>query len=125
MTMACGTDLVEELVSLGVSGVVSKRDDISELIYAVRHHRGVGTHVSKSFQAGHQARRLVPASRRLTRVEIDVLRQLSSGLSVKEIATRRSRSVTTVSRQKASAMKKLCITDHRQLHWYLDSLRGR
>ncbi|AWH29573.1 DNA-binding response regulator [Stenotrophomonas sp. YAU14A_MKIMI4_1] len=124
VTMSDSAALVDALVSFGVSGIISKNDDIGELIDAIAQCGQVGTYISKSFQYECLVQRLSQASGDLTKAEIDVLRQLSNKLSVTEIAQRRSRSVATISRQKTSAMKKLGINNSRQLHSYLSSLRG-
>lgn len=124
MTMADGPDLISALVSIGVRAVVSKRDAIKEFVEAIRRSAGQNAYLSSSFQYDRIAAELPIPCERLTRAEVDVLRQLSIRLSMTEIADRRSRSITTVSRQKASAMKKLGLRNSRELHDYLNSLRG-
>ncbi|MDA5337279.1 response regulator transcription factor [Stenotrophomonas maltophilia] len=124
MTMADGPDLISALVSLGVRAIVSKRDAINEFVEAVRRSAGQSAYLSSSFQYDRIAPQLHIPSERLTTAEVEVLRQLSIHLSMTEIADRRSRSITTISRQKASAMKKLGLSNSRELHDYLNSLRG-
>ncbi len=124
MTMADGPDLISALVSLGVRAVVSKRDAIKEFVEAVRQSAGRNAYLSSSFRYDRIVAEPPIHCGRLTRAEVDVLRQLGIHLSMTEIADRRSRSITTISRQKASAMKKLGLSNSRQLHDYLNSLRG-
>jgi len=124
LTISGSAVIVDALVGLGVSGVVSKRDDVDELLEALRNVERAGTHIGRSFQAENEVQELSLPEAELTKAEIDVLRQLANNLSVTAIAARSSRSVATISKQKTSAMKKLGLDDTRQLYAYLCALRG-
>nr|WP_301554039.1 response regulator transcription factor [Stenotrophomonas sp. ZAC14A_NAIMI4_1] len=124
LTISGSAVIVDALVGLGVSGVVSKRDDVDELLEALRNVERAGTHVGKSFQGEDLVPEVSLPEADLTKAEIDVLRQLANNLSVTAIAARSSRSVATISKQKTSAMKKLGLVDTMQLYTYLRSLRG-
>ncbi|MGK8199350.1 response regulator transcription factor [Burkholderia cepacia] len=97
-------------LKLGVAAIVIKDDPIDEILSACRH---VGT---------TRARYLSPAARTavergeagapgpqpaLTARELDVVRLFASGHSLQDIAKQLGRSVSTVSTQKYTAMRKL------------------
>ncbi len=124
LTISGSAVIIDALVGLGVSGVVSKRDEVDELLEALRNVERAGTHVGKSFQGEDLIPEVTLPEAELTKAEIDVLRQLANNLSVTAIAARSSRSVATISKQKTSAMKKLGLVDTMQLYTYLRSLRG-
>lgn len=124
LTISGGPVMVDALVRLGVCGVVSKRDGIDQLMEALRNYDKAGTYVSKEFHCDELEQQIIYAHGRLTRAEVEVLRQLANNMSVSAIALRSSRSKATISKQKASAMKKLGLDDSTQLYTYLSSLRG-
>lgn len=124
LTISGSHMIIDALVGLGVSGVVSKRDDVDELLEALRNVERAGTHIGRKFQDEALVPELALPEAELTQAEIDVLRQLANNLSVTAIATRSSRSVATISKQKTSAMRKLGLVDTMQLYTYLRSLRG-
>lgn len=124
LTISGSQMIIDALVGLGVSGVVSKRDDVDELLEALRSVERAGTHIGRKFQDEAVVPQLALPETELTQAEIDVLRQLANNLSVTAIATRSSRSVATISKQKTSAMRKLGLVDTMQLYTYLRSLRG-
>jgi len=124
LTISGSAMIVDALVGLGVSGVVSKRDEVDELLEALRNVERAGTHIGRSFQSEAVIPEVPPPEAELTKAEIDVLRQLANNLSVTAIAARSSRSVATISKQKTSAMRKLGLVDTMQLYNYLRALRG-
>ncbi|WP_230948000.1 response regulator transcription factor [Burkholderia territorii] len=95
---------------LGVKAVASKEDGIDEIVHACRHVRAsrtlyfsptVRAIVGQSGANGHDA---LPT---LTQKELDVVRLFALGYSLASIAKMLGRSVSTVSTQKYTAMKKL------------------
>lgn len=108
---------------VGVLGLVDKGSSMDELPVAIRTvHRGM-SYVSQSLRerveatgrttiAGDDGRPLSPR-------ELEVLRLLSKGMTVKEIATMLNRSASTISRQKGDAMLKLALHTDAELYDYL------
>ncbi|RQS12804.1 response regulator transcription factor [Burkholderia sp. Bp8998] len=95
---------------LCVKAIVSKEDGIDEIVRACRHVRaGQTRYFSPTVrviveQSGASGGDTLP---RLTRKELDVVRLFALGHSLASIAERLGRSVSTVSTQKYTAMKKL------------------
>lgn len=107
----------------GVLGLVDKASSMDELPVAIRTvHRGL-PYVSHSLKerveaAGSNA--IVEGEgRRLSPREVEVLRLLGKGMTVKEIANMLHRSASTISRQKGDAMLKLGLSSDAQLFDYL------
>ena len=107
----------------GVLGLVDKSSSMDELPVAIRTvHRGL-LYVSQSLRerveatgstdiAGNHGKPLSPR-------ELEVLRLLSKGMTVKEIASMLNRSASTISRQKGDAMMKLALETDAELYDYL------
>ncbi|MGU7784017.1 response regulator [Burkholderia sp. PU8-34] len=95
---------------LGVKAIVSKEDGIDEIVRACRHVRAGRTRYFSPTvraiveQAGASGSDGYP---RLTQRELDVVRLFALGHSLASIAKMLGRSVSTVSTQKYTAMKKL------------------
>ncbi|MDN7424530.1 response regulator transcription factor [Burkholderia dolosa] len=95
---------------LGVKAIVSKEDRIDEIVHACRHVRAGRTRYFSPTvraiveQAGASDRDALPT---LTQKELDVVRLFALGYSLASIAKKLGRSVSTVSTQKYTAMKKL------------------
>lgn len=124
LTSTGGEVVINSLVTLGVGGVVSKRDTVEELAEALRNQERSGTFISKELRSGSLEAKPRLETARLTASEAEVLRQLANNLTVSAIASRSSRTVATISKQKASAMKKLDLHGNAQLYAYLSYLRG-
>ncbi|WP_244137016.1 response regulator transcription factor [Burkholderia pyrrocinia] len=99
---------------LGVKAIVSKEDGIDEIVRACRHVRAGRTRYFSPTvraiveQSGASSRDAHPdAHPRLTQRELDVVRLFALGYSLASIAKKLGRSVSTVSTQKYTAMKKL------------------
>lgn len=107
----------------GVLGLVDKSSSMDELPVAIRTvHRGL-PYVSQSLRerveatgstaiTGDQDKPLSPR-------ELEVLRLLSKGMTVKDIASMLNRSASTISRQKGDAMMKLALETDAELYDYL------
>ncbi|AFQ46483.1 signal transduction response regulator [Burkholderia cepacia GG4] len=97
-------------IRLGVAGIVSKEDEVSEIVRACQFVRAGGTRYFSPAvraiveQAGATAYENQPE---LTQKELEVVRLFVSGHSLASIAKQLGRSVSTVSTQKYMAMQKL------------------
>ena len=104
--------VMDSIMKVGVTGLVSKSDDLGHLESAIRMAHLGNRYVSptKSEQLQGQS----PASGtqgdetiKLSKRETEVLRMYAEGLTVSEIGVRAGRSSKTISAQKMAAMKKL------------------
>lgn len=113
LTMETEAAVLQKVISLGVDGLVSKRDRI-ELI-----HVAVVTALARECYVGPTVRSLIAKAtvtqqldfvrKMLSRRELEVFTQYASGFGVTEIAARLRRSVKTISAQKCNAMRKLAL----------------
>jgi len=115
--------ILRATAGLGVLGLMDKSSDLSELAQAIRTVRRGLPYVSASHQrraasAGHAHIRPVRPQGLSVR-EAEVLRLLGIGLTVSQIAQRTQRGITTISRQKRDAMRKLGIAGDAELFDYL------
>jgi len=93
----------------GASGYICKRSPLSILDEALERIRLGQTYIDPNLRSQrHTGRPLSPT-------EIDILRRLSHGATVGEIAERTNRSVSTISTHKRNAMQKLGVTNDAQL----------
>lgn len=116
-TMITSPVIVSGLYEEGVSGVVFKNDDLTEILAALEAIRGNRVYhaapkrVSITGRAGDD-----DAAARISRLslkELEVLRHFLSGKTVSDIANIMNRSVKTISTHKIAAMRKLEVeTDH-------------
>ncbi|WP_175998249.1 response regulator transcription factor [Burkholderia stabilis] len=118
LTMLNSPMLLRRLDGLQVEGLVSKSDafaDIGTALDAVSADKIYRSPtMRKLLSGGHW-----PSdadSRDLSARELEVLRLLSDGLSVTEIAEKLSKSIKTISTQKMSAMRKLGVSTDLDLH---------
>jgi len=125
LSMYDDEDYLAECVDMGASGYVLKESPIDQLITAIREvHRG------GSFLSPRLLTRLVddfrmqgrgprqPRFGTLTKRELEILKMLAEGKSVKEIATGFELSVKTVEAHKFNLMRKLDIHNKAQLVQY-------
>lgn len=119
--------MLHKLLQLGVSCLLSKRDDIAEQVNsAIASSRKQKTWVSPHIkmllaQADMDLANSSPMSE-LTERELQVIRLYVSGLRLKDIAEKLCRSVATVAVHKHNAMQKLNISNNIQLVTYIKSL---
>lgn len=123
LSMANNLGILRMVAQLGVLGLIDKASSLDELPMALQTvHRG-SPYVSQGLKEriakleseavlGESAKQPSPRER-------EVLRLLASGLSVTQIAAQLHRSVTTISRQKGDAMRKLGIGNDAELFEYL------
>jgi DNA-binding NarL/FixJ family response regulator len=105
---------LQELLRAGVSGYVLKQSPSTELLHAIRAAAAGGQYLDSTLTSRLTARLLAKdgkttskSSATLSDREAEVLRQIASGYSNKEIAARLTLSVKTVEAHKANAMRKL------------------
>ncbi|RPE81574.1 response regulator transcription factor [Vulcaniibacterium tengchongense] len=121
LTMMNNPATLRRVAAAGVLGLVEKGAAMEELPAAIQSAARGRPYFSASLRqkieeaegstAGYGEVRLSPR-------ETEVVRLLASGLTVTQIAERLHRSVTTISRQKGDAMRKLGITSDAELYAY-------
>ena len=125
LTMNALPVVLYQIVNSGVNGLLHKSDEIPEIGKTIRHLGSDSPYMGPSFQAllqngiNGQAKSRIPSPR-----ETEVLRLYAAGNSLRDIAQRLSKSVKTVSLQKASAMKKLGLGNDIELGRYCAAVSG-
>ena len=123
LSMANNLGILRMVASAGVLGLIDKASSLDELPLALQTvHRGQ-PYVSRGLkeriaELGSEAVS-GSAGKSPSPREMEVLRLLASGLSVTQIAAQLNRSVTTISRQKGDAMRKLGIGNDAELFEFL------
>lgn len=111
--------LVGSLVQRGVSGVVSKRDEMHEVLAAVRALADGERYLSMIARASLQEFSALPAYRRftsLTRRQMEVTGLMLCGLSVCETARLLHRRVNTISAQRTEACRRLGFSGESEMY---------
>lgn len=121
LTMVANAGLHGSLLAAGVRGLVDKSSGMGEISTAIQAVSQGRDFVSASFRQGllqssFDAQAGAPA--RLSPRELEVLRLYASGQTMTDIAQRLSRSIKTVSRQKADAMAKLGLKSDLEIYVY-------
>ncbi|HEV7272160.1 response regulator transcription factor [Pseudoxanthomonas sp.] len=123
LSMANNLGILRLVAAQGVLGLIDKAASLDELPMAIQTvHRG-STYVSRGLkdriaEIGSEA--VTPAGTKAPSPrEMEVLRLLATGLTVTQIAAQLHRSVTTISRQKSDAMRKLGIHNDAELFEFL------
>lgn len=122
MTMIGNVGMLDHLSKLGVLGLVEKGADLTTLPQAVMSAVARRAYISPTLKQQIDAhRQLTPRRNRqaLSPRESEVIRLLTSGMNVSQIAEKLDRSLKTVSRQKMNAMLKLGVTNYSELHAYV------
>ncbi|RKR43190.1 response regulator transcription factor [Paraburkholderia sp. BL17N1] len=119
LTMETEAAELQKVISLGVEGLMSKRDRIDlihvAVITALARERYVGPAVRALIADATVTQRLDYVRKILSRRELEVFTQYASGYGVTEIAARLERSVKTISAQKCTAMRKLALRSDAEL----------
>lgn len=119
LTMETEATQLQKVISLGVEGLMSKRDRIDlihvAVITALARERYVGPAVRALIADATVTQRLDYVRKILSRRELEVFTQYASGYGVTEIAARLERSVKTISAQKCTAMRKLALRSDAEL----------
>ncbi|OEZ01702.1 MULTISPECIES: response regulator [Stenotrophomonas] len=122
LTMLDNAGVLKTAMSKGVSGLIDKSSTMAGLANAVNVVKQGGVYVAERWREPLEADRRgrVSGSRqvRLSPREYEVVRLLASGFSVSEIAARLDRTISTISRQKGTAMRKLGIDSDAGLFEY-------
>ncbi|RAS30933.1 response regulator transcription factor [Paraburkholderia bryophila] len=119
LTMETEASALQKVISLGVDGLVSKRDRIDlihvAVVTALARECYVGPAVRALIADATVTQRLDFVRTMLSRRELEVFTQYASGFGVTEIAARLGRSVKTISAQKCTAMRKLALQSDAEL----------
>jgi len=115
--------ILRMVVATGVLGLVDKTSSMDELPLAIQTVQRGMSYVSLSLKERIDAIGTESVeegeARPLSPREVEVLRLLGSGMTVKEIAIHLHKSVSTISRQKGDAMLKLGLKGDAELFDYL------
>jgi len=126
LTMYDDEDYLAECMEAGASGYVLKDSPSEHLVTAIRdvHHGGsylsprMLSHLVDDFRNRVKSAARMPRFSTLTRRELEILKFLAEGNSVKEIASTLDLSVKTVEAHKFNLMRKLDIHNKAQLVKY-------
>lgn len=126
LTMVSNPMILSALYMAGVSAVVLKQDNMSEIVKALDNLRHQRCYYPPGYRADENGpQRAKPLDARIQSLsprEFEVLRHFVRGATVMEIAERLKRSVKTVSTQKQTAMRKLGLqTDQDLIAYCLES----
>lgn len=120
LTMVDNIGILQSALAIGILGIIDKSSSMSELPTAIRTVQRGQTFISHrwrdQFVLGEKRSRGGTIS--LSPRESEVVRLLATGMSVTEISTRLNRAVSTISRQKSDAMRKLGIENEAALFQY-------
>lgn len=123
ITMLKNPALIRDMQKAGVAVILNKIDPTSHIRPAVRAAYYRRAYLPPSVQALLTA--LEPANPRrevkLSKRELDVLRQCAAGVPLVEIARRANRSDKTISAQKSVAMRKLGLSNDYELYQYAET----
>jgi len=123
LSVSNNLSILRVVTAAGVLGLVDKGSALDELpaaIQAVHRHNSYTSRALKQRMAemGEQGS-AATAGKPPSPKELEVLRMLASGRTVTQIAEQVNRSITTISKQKSDAMRKLGITNDVELFDYL------
>ena len=126
LTMYDDEDYLAECMEAGASGYVLKDSPAEQLVAAIAEvHRGGSylsprmlSHLVDDFRSRVKSATRLPRFSTLTRRELEILKFLAEGNSVKEIATTLNLSVKTIEAHKFNLMRKLDIHNKAQLVQY-------
>jgi two-component system capsular synthesis response regulator RcsB len=126
VTALTNAALYREIVASGVLGLVDKNSDAMEIPQAVAAAGRGEAFFSKNVNGLIGRHRSIDIKRGtledLSPRELEIMKLFSEGMSVSEISRSTGRGMSTVSQQKASAMRKLGLTSDAQVFAYV---RGR
>lgn len=101
--------IIRSILERDVSAIVSKFDDIGNIIAAIYATHGGGRYLSPAIKKGLESSN-TSRNQRVTGLsarEIEILRLFGAGMSIGKIAERLHKAKQTISAQKVNAMKKL------------------
>ncbi|MEM5330136.1 response regulator transcription factor [Paraburkholderia sp. JHI2823] len=125
LTMLENAALLKRLGELGVIAVVHKSDDLSHIGLAVQHVSRNLEYMSPQVRIALDQFRANSGGKSeevtLSKRELEVVRLFVSGMTIKEISEKLSRSIKTISTQKNTAMRKLGLDRDPELFQYAQS----
>ncbi|MEN4935660.1 response regulator [Pantoea agglomerans] len=113
--------ILKRILQIPVNAIVSKRDDIRDLVEALHWVCSSNSEIfysEKMKNLAHSASE-EPAQTLLSPAEVEVIRLFAIGYSLMEIAKARKRSISTVATQKYNAMRKLQLQSNTDLIKYV------
>lgn len=119
LTGSISKQQVIELNREGIGNIAMKTDELTEILHAVREALNGRKHYSRELfdllvkSGGQTAESLL-----LTPSEIEIVRMLSGGLSIKEIALRKNVTVSTVTTYRKNIYRKLNVSSRSELVRY-------
>lgn len=122
-TESANPRLLHLALAAGARCIISKNSEMDELPQAIIAAARGKSYIDQSLRVRLDTRssaKPVRGINQLSRREIEVLRLIAMHRTVSEIALLQCRSVTTVSHQKNSAMRKLGLTTEAELHIFLN-----
>ncbi len=123
VTMFANIATLRASFAQGARAIIAKSASAKELPLAIRAIRQGKTFVSESLRAQMDEAGTSDQSQQpqLSGKEREVVRMLASGMTVSQIAAQVNRSISTISKQKSTAMNRLCISSDVDLFAYARS----
>lgn len=123
VTMFANIATLRASFAQGARAIIAKSASAKELPLAIRAIRHGKTFVSESLRAQMDEAGTSDQSQQpqLSGKEREVVRMLASGMTVSQIAAQVNRSISTISKQKSTAMNRLCISSDVDLFAYARS----
>ena len=123
LSMTSNANILRMVQNSGVLGLLDKTSAMAELPAAIQAIQRGSAYISAPLrkllaQAGTRASH-VAGQRALSPRELEVLRLLAKGMRVKEIALQLNRGITTISKQKSDAERKLGLRNDVELFDFL------
>jgi len=119
LTAQSNPAILMKTLDYGVRAIVSKIDDVNEIIMACDHLiNNEENYFSPSIRLLRSSYTPYGKNPVLTPKELEVVRLFSSGFSLSQIAERQHRTISTISTQKYNAMKRLGISSNTELLRY-------
>ncbi|AOX99058.1 response regulator transcription factor [Jeongeupia sp. USM3] len=118
MTMLDNPALIRNMQKAGMNAILNKSDKVSHVAAAISAVHLGGDYLPLSVR--HLLQAAVPdlVEQRLSKRELEVLRQCASGMAIVEIARLANRSTKTISTQKTVAMRKLGLENDHDIFQY-------
>ncbi|HWW08359.1 response regulator transcription factor [Collimonas sp.] len=123
-TMLANPALLQGLHKLNLQGIVSKNDEMGEVLHAVQHIEAgrqqcyLSPSISSGLAHGLQAAGFDKQAPALSKRELEVVRLFAQGNNLNDISQNLGRAVTTVATHKHNAMQKLGVTSNADLIRY-------
>lgn len=122
LTMTGNLATLRMVQRTGVRGLIDKTTSLKELPAAIQAVVAGESYISSrlsQMMADAEVDDGALAGKPLTDRENEVLRLMASGMTVSQVAAQLQRNITTISKQKNSAMRRLGLSNDRELYDYL------